>query len=87
MRLLNYAYIEEHKFTILMLSTQRIADYLNPNVLGIDAAQFVENQRFYHDAKAGKISGYHLLYRDKNALLFISEEVCLNQFPEETCSQ
>jgi hypothetical protein len=84
--LLDYGFIEENEFTILMLSTQRIADYLNPNVVGVDPDKFAENQRFYRDAKAGEISGYHLLYSDQKALLFISQEVCLANFPEESCS-
>ena len=84
--LLDYRFIEENDFTILMLSAQRIADYLNPNVIGVDPDKFTENQRFYRDAKAGKIVGYHLLYRDQKALLFISQEVCLAEFPEETCN-
>lgn len=83
--LLDYAYIQENKFTILMLSAQRIADYLNPAAVGVDAEKFIENQRFYSDAKADKITGYHLLYQDQTALLFISQEVCLADFPEELC--
>ena len=70
-----------------MLSAQHIADYLNPAAVGVDPEKFAENQRFYGDAKAGKIKGFQLLYRDQNALLFISQEVCLTDFPEETCSQ
>ena len=84
--LLDYAYIQENKFTILMLSAQRIADYLNPAAVGIDPEKFMENQRFYGDAKGGKITDYHLLYRDLNGLLFISQEVCLTDFLEETCN-
>ena len=85
--LLNYGFIEENEFTILMLSAQRIADYLNPNVVGVNPEKFTENQRFYRDAKKGEVSGYHLLYRDQTALLFISQEVCLTDFPEESCNQ
>ncbi|HSN95081.1 MAG TPA: hypothetical protein VLR89_08480 [Anaerolineaceae bacterium] len=85
--LLDYAYIHENKFTILMLSAQRIADYLSPAAVGVDPQKFIENQRFYGDAKVGKLTGYHLLYSDQTALLFISQEVCLAQFPEELCSQ
>lgn len=84
--LLDYAYIQENNFTILMLSAQRIADYLNPNVTGVDPEKFAENQRFYRDAKAGEIAGYHLLYRDQKALLYISQQICLSDFPEETCN-
>ena len=85
--LLDYAYIEENEFTILMLSTQRIADYLNPNAVGVDPEKFAENQHFYEDANIGKVTGYHLLYRGQNAFLFINHEVCLTNFPEETCTQ
>jgi hypothetical protein len=85
--LLNYAFIEENNFTILMLSAQRIADYLNPNAIGVDPVEFAENQRFYRDASKGNIQGYHLLYRNQTALLFISQEVCVTNYPEETCRQ
>jgi hypothetical protein len=85
--LLNYAFIQENNFTILMLSAQRIADYLNPNAVGVDPVGFAENQRFYRDANRGNIQSYHLLYRDQTALLFISQEVCVSNYPEETCRQ
>lgn len=85
--LLNYAFIEENKFTILMLSSQRIADYLNPNAIGVDPVEFAENQRFYSDADKGNIQGYHLLYRNQTALLFISQQVCVTNYPKESCHQ
>ncbi|MEA4811608.1 MAG: hypothetical protein VB108_03445 [Anaerolineaceae bacterium] len=83
--LLNYPFIQENQFTILMLSAQRIADYLNPNAVGIDPAQFAESQRFYRDAQQTQIEGFHLLYQDSTGLLFIRNDVCKAYFPQENC--
>ena len=58
-----------------LLLEQRIRDYLNPNVTGIDPALFARNQQFYRDADNQTITGYHLVYRDSFGLIFVRDEL------------
>ena len=71
--LLEYSYIQENHFDVLLLLEQRIRDYLNPNVIGIDPALFARNQQFYRDANNQTITGYHLVYRDSFGLIFVRD--------------
>ncbi len=73
--LLDYGYIKENKFDVLILLEQRIRDYLNPNVTGIDPELFALNQEFYQDAENGTISGYNLVYRDSLGLVYVSDDL------------
>lgn len=78
--LLNYEYIDKNDFDILFLEQQRIIDYIQEGVVGIDPDTFPLAQAFYRDANQGHIRGYCLLLRDENALLFIKKELCLQYF-------
>jgi len=73
--LLEYDYIQQNHFGVLLLLEQRIRDYLNPNVTGIDPALFARNQLFYRDANNESITGYHLVYRDSFGLIFVRDEL------------
>jgi hypothetical protein len=73
--LLEYGYIQEKNFDILLLLEQRIRDYLNPDVTGIDPEVFARNQQFYRDAEKGTISGYHLIYRNDTGLVFVRDDL------------
>jgi hypothetical protein len=78
--LLGYSYIQENNFDILLLLEQRIHDYLNPNVTGIDHDVFARNQQFYRDAENGTISGYQLVYRNDLGLVYVREDLYQNYF-------
>ncbi len=78
--LLEYSYIQENNFDILMLLEQRIRDYLNPNVTGTDPDVFTRNQQFYRDAENGTINGYHLVYRNDVGLVYVREVLYQNYF-------
>jgi hypothetical protein len=78
--LLEYSYIQENNFDILLLLEQRIRDYLNPNVTGIDPEVFARNQQFYRDAENETISGYHLAYRNDFGLVYVREDLYQNYF-------
>ncbi|MCJ7584509.1 MAG: glycosyltransferase 87 family protein [Anaerolineales bacterium] len=78
--LLEYSYIQENNFDILLLLEQRIRDYLNPDVTGIDPDVFFRNQQFYHDADNETISGYHLVYRNDVGLVYVREDLYQNYF-------
>ena len=83
--LLTYDYIESGNFDLLFLSHQRIRDYLQPSIQGIDPENLIQAQVFYRDADAGQITGYKLLLRDGTGLLFIRDDVCLEFYSEEIC--
>jgi hypothetical protein len=80
--LLDYNYIQQNNFDVLLLLEQRIRDYTNPNVKGIDPAQFALNQKFYRDAEQGTINGYHLVYRNSLGLVFARNEIYQKYFPK-----
>ena len=69
--LLEYGYIKDKNFDVLVLLEQRIRDYLNPKAVGVDPALFALNQQFYRDADNGRITGYHLVYNDSFASIFL----------------
>jgi hypothetical protein len=78
--LLEYSYIQEKNFNILLLLEQRIKDYLNPNVTGINPDVFVRNQQFYRDAENGTINGYHLVFRNDVGLIYVRDDLYQTYF-------
>lgn len=78
--LLNYAYIQQNQFDVLLLLDQRIRDYLNPSAVGIDAAEFEQNRKFYQDAMDDTITGYHLIYRDDVGLIYVIDALYAESF-------
>lgn len=78
--LIDYKYVTQHNCDVLLLLEQRIRDYLNPGVVGIDPATFALNQQFYRDAENGQIKGYHLLYRDSVGLIYVREDLYQQDF-------
>jgi hypothetical protein len=71
--LLEYQYIDQGRFDVLLLLEQRIQDYLNPEVTGIDPELFARNRQFYRDAGSGSIKGFHQVYRDAVGRVFVSD--------------
>ncbi len=71
--LLEYGFIQQNNYDVLLLLEQRIRDYLQPGMQGIDPALFALNQQFYRDADQGKITDYHLLYRDSIGLIYVRD--------------
>lgn len=78
--LLDYEYIQSRSFAVLLLMQQRINDYLNPSVEGIDPEQLARSRIFYRDADRGTLTGYRLLYRDAFGLIYVEESVFLRYF-------
>ncbi len=78
--LLDYAYLQEKNFDVLLLLQQRIRDYLNPDVTGIDPAHFALNQQFYRDADQGAIHGYRLVYRNSVGLVYVRDDLFQRYF-------
>jgi hypothetical protein len=78
--LLEYSYIQENKFDVLLLLEQRIRDYLDPNTVSIDPVLFARNQQFYRDADNATIKGYHQVYRDSFGLIYVSDDLYQKYF-------
>lgn len=78
--LLDYSFIQAGKFSVLLLLEQRIRDYLNPNVTGINPEEFARNQQFYKDAENGTIQGYELVFRNSVGLVFVEEPLYQQYF-------
>jgi hypothetical protein len=78
--LLEYSYIQDNHFDVLLLLEQRIRDYLNPKASGIDPALFDRNQQFYRDADNKNITGYHLVFRDSFALIYVRDTLYLKYY-------
>ncbi len=72
---LDYEYIRSRDFDVILIMQQRISDYLNPAVEGIDAEKFAQSQDFYRDANAGMIEGYQLVFRDDFGLVFVEDNL------------
>jgi len=73
--LLDYDYLQQRNFDVVMLMQQRINDYLNPEVVGIDSEAFTRSQVFYKDANNGNLKGYHLVFRNDFGLIFVKDEL------------
>jgi hypothetical protein len=84
-KMLDYEHINSRNFDVLFLLEQRMHDYTNPNVVGIDPESFTRAQEFYRDALEGNIDGYCLLLRTETAHLYVREDFCLKYFEPEVC--
>ncbi len=73
--LLEYSYIQDNNFDVLLLLQQRIIDYTQEGVTGIDPAQFARSRQFYLDAGAGALNGYHLIFRNQVGLVYVSDKL------------
>jgi len=82
---LSYRDIEEGNFDVLLLIEQRVRDYLNPDIKGIDPEQFSQVQRFYYDVDRENVNGYKLIARNDIGLIFVNQEFCGVYFSEEQC--
>ena len=78
--LLDYDYIQQNQFGVLLLLQQRINDYLQPGMTGIDPQAFILNQQFYRDAGSGSLTGYRLAYRDAVGLVYVREDLYSKYF-------
>jgi hypothetical protein len=78
--MLDYDFLKEKSFDLILLRQQRIFDYLDPDAIALDADQMAKSQVFYRDAQQGNITGYHLLYRDTYGLVFVRNRLYQNNF-------
>ena len=80
LKLLNYDYISSNDFDVVMLMQQRIWDYTQSNVQGIEVEEFDQSQMFYRDANDGEIKGYRLVFRNEFGLVFVKDEIYREYF-------
>jgi hypothetical protein len=78
--LLSYNYVQENNYDALLLLQQRISDYLDPEVSGINPQQFANSQVFYADANQGSLQGYHLVFRNSTGLVFVKDDIYTSNF-------
>jgi hypothetical protein len=79
--MLNYDYIQQRNFDVLLLVQQRLYDYLNPDVTGIDQKKLENSRLFYKDANEGKVEGYRLIFRNKFGLIYLKTSLYEKYFP------
>jgi len=72
---IDYDFIQERGFDVLLISRQRMLDQLNQGVMGIDEQSFSRIKAFYRDAREGKVDSYRLLYQDDFGIVFIQERL------------
>ncbi len=80
--LLSYDYIQENNFDVLILMQERIRDYLNPMVIGINPTDFMQNQLFYRDAANNTILNYQLVFENDFGKIFVREDLFQEYFRE-----
>ncbi|MBP7213573.1 MAG: hypothetical protein KBA03_05010, partial [Anaerolineaceae bacterium] len=83
--LLTYDFINSRNFDLLFLAQQRIWDYLQPSVTGIDPDEFKAAQEFYRDADNGTLENYVLLKRDEAELLYLRQDLCEKYYEADRC--
>ena len=78
----NYETIETIEPDLILLWSQRIADYTQEGAQesAVDPAAFEDTYQFYMDVKNESLRGYKLVYRDSEGLLFVSEELYAQYF-------
>lgn len=82
---ISYSKINDNNFDILLLANQRVLDYLNPEVEGVDPELFAESQYFYQDVMQGEVQGFHLLALNEAGAIFIRQELCKDKYPTRIC--
>lgn len=72
-----YSIIEKIKPDIIILWQQRILDYTQEGALesAVDPDSFQDMYTFYVDADKDQLRGYHLLFRDGEGLIFVSDAI------------
>lgn len=80
--MLDYDYIEEHKFNILLLINQRVDDYLNPRAEGVNPDKLEVARIFYKDVRNKEIKGYTFLFEDGFGKVFIRDEDYEKYYPK-----
>ena len=74
-KILDYGYIQSQGFDVLLLMQQRLYDYLNPNIQGINPTELEQSKIFYRDADVGTIEGYQLIFRNQFGLVYVKSEL------------
>lgn len=69
--MLNYTYIENNHFDVLLLENQRMLDYLNPDAIGVNQEKLDAARVFYGDARNNQITNYTLLYENDYGKVFV----------------
>jgi hypothetical protein len=79
-KLLDYGTFQETNPEVILLMQQRLRDYLNPAVAGIEPGQLEISRIFYRDADQGSLEGYTLVFRDDFGLAFVRDDIYREYF-------
>jgi hypothetical protein len=73
----DYNYIHDNNFDIVILSRQRALDYTNKGVIenAQDPNQMQRTFSFYSNALKGEMANYQLLFQNDFGLMFISQQL------------
>ena len=80
--LVDYEYVQENNFHILLLSQQRIKDYTQPDSLdkAVDRTEMIAAQEFFADVTSYSVEGYELCYEDEFGFVYIREDLFQEYF-------
>lgn len=73
--MLDYPYIQEENFDILLLMNQRVTDYLNPRAEGVNPDKLETARIFYREVRDNQVRNYILLYENDFGKAFIRQDL------------
>jgi hypothetical protein len=82
--LVDYDYVQETNYHLVLLSQQRIRDYTQPGSLekAVDKTEMIAAQEFFADVVAYEVEGYNLCYENKFGFAYVREDLYQNYFDE-----
>jgi hypothetical protein len=75
LEVLNYPFVHDNNFDVLLIMQQRVTDYLGSGAEGIDPQRFALGQQFYRDVRAETVDGYHLVFKNRFGLVFVRDDL------------
>lgn len=73
--IIDYPYLEEKNFDILLLINQRVRDYLNPNAEGVNKDKLETARILYRDVRDNSLRNYKLVFEDVFGKVFMREDL------------
>jgi hypothetical protein len=80
--LVDYEYVQENNFHLILLSQQRIKDYTQPDSLenAIDKTEMIAAHEFFADAVSHDVEGYELCYEDDLGFAYVRDDLYQKYF-------
>ena len=82
--LVDYEYVQETNYHLLLLSQQRIRDYTQLDSLetAVDKTEMMAAQEFFADVVAYEVEGYNLCYENPFGFAYVREDLYQKYFDE-----